>query len=141
MPLLRHLALRCRDMEKSREFYEKLIGWKFVGYRPSGAGLDLTDGTNNITLLQQPDDCKRPGQEEGNEYIHFGVIVDDLAACQKRLEEWGAEFSRDNIKLRREFKEGTVATKSFKVLDPDGNVVDVTANTKEWRGIQVDQGA
>ena len=50
MAYLRHLALRCRDMENSRRFYEVVIGWSFVGYRPSRQGLDLTDGVNNITL-------------------------------------------------------------------------------------------
>jgi catechol 2,3-dioxygenase-like lactoylglutathione lyase family enzyme len=52
MALLRHLAIRCRDMERSRRFYEEVIGWKFIGYRPSGGGLDLTDGVNNITLVR-----------------------------------------------------------------------------------------
>jgi len=26
---------------------------------------------------------------------------------------------------------------SFKVLDPDGNVVDVTSNPQEWRGVSL----
>ena len=30
MALLRHLAKRCDDMEKSRKFYETVIGLKFV---------------------------------------------------------------------------------------------------------------
>ena len=41
MARLRHLALRCRDMETSRCFYETVIGWKFVGYRASGEGEGL----------------------------------------------------------------------------------------------------
>ena len=63
------------------------------------------------------------------------MIVDDLEGCQKRLEAAGANFVRDDIKLRSEFKEGQVSRNSFKVLDPDGNVIDVTANKKEWRGV------
>ena len=53
MALLRHLALRCRDVEVSRRFYEEAIGFRFIDYRsPNGDGsLDLTDGTLNITLL------------------------------------------------------------------------------------------
>ncbi len=137
MAVIRHLAIRCSDMEATRKFYEELIGWDFVGYRPGGRAVDLSDGTSNITLIQQPADCERPPQEEGSEYLHFGVIVDDLEACQQRLEHAGATFSRDNIKLRREFKPGTIAKQSFKVLDPDGNIVDVTANCKEWRGSKI----
>ncbi|MDP7205336.1 MAG: VOC family protein, partial [Pirellulaceae bacterium] len=60
MAHLRHLAIRCNDMEKSRDFYTTVIGWDFFDYRPSRQGLDLTDGVNNITLLQNPPDLVRP---------------------------------------------------------------------------------
>ena len=135
MALLRHLALRCRDMEQSRVFYEQAIGWKFLGYRPSGLGCDLTDGTCNITLLQQPDDCERTVLEEGNEFIHFGVIVEDLQACYQRLLQLDAEFSADAIKAGKAVDPDRPPQTSFKVLDPDGNVVDVTVNRNEWRGV------
>jgi catechol 2,3-dioxygenase-like lactoylglutathione lyase family enzyme len=98
MALIRHVALRCSDMEKTKDFYQTAFGWELIGYRPSGTGLDLSDGVCNVTLIQQPDDCKRPPQQAGNEYIHFGVIVDDLAACRKRLEALGAEFETESIK-------------------------------------------
>jgi len=124
-------------MEASRRFYETAFGFEFVGYRPSGMGLDLSDGVNNMTLLQHPAESVRPPFEEGNEYIHFGIIVDDLAACHARLVAQGATFSKDDVKLRNEIQEGQLPTRSFKVLDPDGNVVDVTANTQEWRGVRV----
>ena len=91
MAHLRHLALRCKDMEHSRKFYTTVIGLKFHDYRPSRQGLDLTDGVNNITLLQHPADAVRPKFEEGNEYIHFGMIVPDLAECWQRCRDWGAE--------------------------------------------------
>ena len=134
MAHLRHLALRCRDMELSRRFYETVIGWKFVDYRPSRQGLDLTDGVNNITLLAHGD-SPRPKLEEGTEYIHFGVIVDDLQACWRRCLEWGAEISKDDVKQRLTADLAQPPERSFKVLDPDGNVVDVTANRQEWRGV------
>lgn len=137
MALLRHLALRCHDMERSREFYEKVIGWKFVGYRPSGQGLDLTDGTLNITLLQHSPNDRRPKFEEGREYIHFGLIVEDLPAVWQRLKDWGAELSKENVKARNAIDPDEVPAVSFKVLDPDGNVVDITCNKSEWRGVKL----
>lgn len=119
-------------MELSRRFYETVIGWKFVDYRPSRQGLDLTDGVNNITLLAHGD-SPRPKLEEGTEYIHFGVIVDDLQACWRRCLEWGAEISKDDVKQRLAADLAHPPERSFKVLDPDGNVIDVTANRQEWR--------
>jgi catechol 2,3-dioxygenase-like lactoylglutathione lyase family enzyme len=138
MAQLRHLAIRCQDMEKSREFYTAVIGWDFIDYRPSRLGLDLTDGVNNITLLQNPPDLVRPSFEEGDEYIHFGVVVDDLAACWQRCLDWGAEISKGDVKMRTEVESlERVPDRSFKVFDPDGNVIDVTANRDEWRGTKL----
>ncbi len=137
MALLRHLALRCQDMDRSRKFYEDVIGWKSVGFRPSG-NVDLGDGVNNITLIQQPEDMVRPNHpEEGNEYIHFGVIVEDLQAVWERAESWGAELSKDDVKGRNPIDKQHPPQESFKVLDPDGNVVDVTCNKEEWKGVSV----
>ena len=89
MALLRHLALRCRDVEVSRRFYEQAIGFRFIGYRsPTGTGsIDLSDGTLNITLL--PYAGQRADFEEGDEYIHFGIYVDDLQAAWHRLKNSG----------------------------------------------------
>jgi catechol 2,3-dioxygenase-like lactoylglutathione lyase family enzyme len=138
MAQLRHLAIRCHDMEKSREFYTAVIGWDFIDYRPSRLGLDLTDGVNNITLLQNPPDLVRPSFEEGDEYIHFGVVVDDLAACWQRCLDWGAKISKGDVKMRTEVESlERVPDRSFKVFDPDGNVIDVTANRDEWRGTKL----
>ena len=138
MAYLRHLALRCNDMERSREFYTKVIGSKFHDYRPQRDSLDLTDGTNNITLLQHSAEAVRPPQVEGNEYIHFGIIVDDLAACWQRCLDWGAEISKGDVKDRSEVEDlNAVPERSFKVLDPDGNVIDITANRTEWNCVSL----
>jgi catechol 2,3-dioxygenase-like lactoylglutathione lyase family enzyme len=138
MAYLRHLALRCNDMERSREFYTKVIGFKFHDYRPQRDSLDLTDGTNNITLLQHPAVAVRPPQVEGNEYIHFGIIVDDLGECWQRCLDWGAEISKGDVKDRTEVGNSSeVPERSFKVLDPDGNVIDISSNRKEWNGVSL----
>lgn len=139
MAWLRHLALRCRNMERSREFYTRVIGWQFVDYRPSRQGLDLTDGVNNITLLQHSTGCERLPLEEGQEFIHFGVIVADLDACWQRCLDWGAVISKEDVKARNAADLHRPPQRSFKVLDPDGNVVDVTGNRNEWRGVAVDE--
>jgi hypothetical protein len=92
---------------------------------------------NNITLLMHPAEPPRPALEEGTEYIHFGVIVDDLVACWRRCREWGAVISKGDIKTREVADANVPPVRSFKVLDPDGNVIDVTASCDEWRGVSV----
>ena len=136
MALLRHLALRCRDVEVSRRFYEQAIGFRFIGDRSStGTGsIDLTDGTLNITLL--PYAGQRADFAEGDEYIHFGIYVDDLQAAWLRLKGSGAPGVK-TVKGRNEIDQDAPPELAFKVTDPDGNVIDVTGDPGEWRGIEV----
>lgn len=137
MAQLRHLALRCGDMERSRNFYETVFGWRFVGYRPSRQALDLSDGTLNVTLIDQ-DPTDRRQYEEGEEFIHFGIVVDDLDAVWQRLHDLGVSFSKESVKERKPIDPTQPPPASFKVLDPDGNVVDITSNRKEWVGVRLD---
>jgi len=135
MALLRHLALRCRDVERSRRFYVEAIGFRFVGYRPSGTSIDLSDGTLNITLLPY-EGKERPRLEEGEEYIHFGVLVEDLEATWGRLRALGAHIEK-TVKARDPLDAEAPPRIAFKTLDPDGNVIDVSADRGEWRGVAV----
>lgn len=135
MAFLRHIALRAKDMEKSRRFYEKL-GFKYIDYRPGGKGLDLTDGTLNMTIIQY-DGEDRQALEEGTEFIHFGLIVDDLEGLYKTLQADGAKLLRDDVKTRDDIQSDRPPTRSFKVADPDGNVIDITCATDEWRGVAI----
>lgn len=130
MTNLRHLALRVGDIASSRAFYENGIGLAFIGFRPNSESIDLTDGESNLTLLPYEGPA-RPHFEEGTEYIHYGFLVDDHAQTHARLVGLGARVVREDVKERRTPTQTPVG--SFKVLDPDGNVVDVSERPDEWR--------
>ena len=134
MAFLRHIALRTKDMEASRRFYET-IGFEFVGYR-GRRGLDLSDGTLNMTIIQYNGEA-RTAFEEGTEFIHFGIIVEDLASIYNTLRDSGFELLMDNVKKGDEISADKAPERSFKVADPDGNVVDITCATDEWRGVKI----
>ena len=134
MALLRHLALRCRDVETSRRFYET-IGFEFVGYRPSGTSMDLSDGTVNITLLPHGDK-ERPHLEEGEEYIHCGIYVENFEAIWQRLHDLGATMEK-TVKGRDAIDQDQAPERAFKATDPDGNTVDITGDKEEWRGVTI----
>ena len=85
-------------------------------------GLAIVDVTNP----------ERPVLEEVTEYVHFGFIVADAEAAYRRLAAMGASMLRLDVKERLEFSPPP-PDGSFKVADPDGNVVDVTGNPAEWR--------
>jgi catechol 2,3-dioxygenase-like lactoylglutathione lyase family enzyme len=128
---LRHLALRVRDPEASKKFYTDGLGLTFVGYRPSGQAFDLSDGYINLTVIPY-EGPERPAFEEVTEYVHFGFRVADALECYQRLQAMGAQMLRLDVKERLD-PEAPTPRGSFKVADPDGNVVDVTGNVEEWR--------
>jgi len=134
MAVLRHVAIRAADIGRSRLFYESILGLSFVGFRPSGSGaMDLSDGTLNVTLLPY-DGPARASLPEPTEFIHLGFIVEDLDAAFDRCVANGFEVLRDDVKARN--APDARPTVSFKVADPDGNVIDVTGRRDEWRGVK-----
>jgi len=132
MTTFRHLAIRTKDIQQARRFYEEGLGLRFIGYRPSDISMDLSDGSVNLTLLPY-DGPARTSLEEGTEFIHLGLLVDDLATIYQRLTTLGATIVRDDVKERRPHEADQPPVGSFKVLDPDGNVLDISERVDEWR--------
>ena len=66
---------------------------EFVGYRGRG-GLDLSDGTLNMTILQY-NGTERPPFDR---IVHFGIIVEDLASIYTAHRDGGVELIMDNVK-------------------------------------------
>ncbi len=132
MLTIKHLAIRCRDLARARTFYEAGLGFSFVAFRRDGIAMDLSDGHVNLTLLPfetQPS----PPHAEGDEHMHFGVIVESLEPIFARLRAVEAPIIKEDVKQRLDYDRDTVPIGSFKVLDPDGNVVDVSERREEWR--------
>lgn len=132
MTVLRHFALRVQDVEQTRRFYEKGLGLRFVDYRPGGVAMDLSDGNVNMTIIPHEGPA-REALEEGIEFIHLGFLVDDLAAVYQRFIDIGAHVVREDVKERRIHDTSAPPQGSFKVLDPDGNVLDISERPEEWR--------
>ncbi len=132
MLTIKHLAIRCRDLARARTFYETGLGFAFVDFRRDGISMDLSDGHVNLTLLPfetQPS----PPHAEGDEHMHFGVIVESLDPIFARLRAMEAPIIKEDVKKRLDYDRDTVPIGSFKVLDPDGNVVDISERRAEWR--------
>ncbi|MEZ4507004.1 MAG: VOC family protein [Thermomicrobiales bacterium] len=62
------------------------------------------------------------------DYLHIGVLVDDLATAAERLQGLGFEIIWDVVDGGKPYDPSNPPTESFKVADPDGIVVDVSAN-------------
>jgi predicted enzyme related to lactoylglutathione lyase len=124
MAKLRHFALVCRDIDKTAKFYEEVFDFKRVGRDdlPFGSGIYLSDGTVNLALLTGG------GGDKEKVYgpNHFGVIVDNLAEAQEKIEAAGGTFyfefgeSKDHMNFEKKFK------------DPEGTTFDISE--KGWLG-------
>lgn len=90
---IKHFALTVRNLEKQAEFYQKVFGFKFLGYdnQPMGSAIYLTDGITNLALIHpnKPDAEIKPGVN------HCGFQVTDMKAAEDRIDAAGGAFFFD----------------------------------------------
>ncbi|MDX2418014.1 MAG: VOC family protein [Xanthomonadales bacterium] len=110
------ISLAVKDVEKSKEFYEKL-GFNSVGGDSNQGWLMLRNGRHVIGLFRGMFDKNiltfNPGwDQESNELGSFT----DVRELQKKLKAEGVEF-------KTEADESSSGPASFVVEDPDGNPI------------------
>ncbi len=122
---VRHIAIRTKDMDKSLAFYRDVLGLSYVRSTDLGAGqaIDLTDGETNLRLLPTQSKSGAVQKSEGSSgsgLDHIGFLVDDVNYVYNRLKKARVEFITQ------------APADFFKVLDPDGVVIDITSPTRGW---------
>ncbi len=117
MAKIRHIAIRCEDVEATAAFFQKVFDLNLVQRRDHGP-IDLSDGDINITLL--PTTVR--GQTKPAGFEHIGFTVEDADATRERLMAAGAT-ELNPIALGDAYYE-------CKFRIPEGLVVDVG----HWRG-------
>ena len=110
------VSLAVKDLEASRDFYEKL-GFEVVGGDPSQNWQILRNGGHTIGLFQGMFDKNlltfNPGWDDEAQPIDDYTDVREL---QRRLKEAG-------VTLAVEADESSAGPASFVILDPDGNPI------------------
>ena len=110
------VSLAVKDLEASRDFYEKL-GFRVVGGDPSQNWQILRNGGHTIGLFQGMFDKNmltfNPGWDDEAQPIDAFTDVREL---QRRLKEAG-------VTLAVEADESGAGPASFVILDPDGNPI------------------
>lgn len=116
---LRHLALKVTDIERSRRFYEGVLGMRIV-WEPDPENLYLTLGSDNLALHQIA-----PGEtlasETGQRLDHFGFIAENesiVDAVARKMQAAGVPI----VKPVKRHRDGSY---SFYMSDPDGNVIQI----------------
>ncbi len=118
---LRHLALRVKDIARSRAFYEGLLGMKVV-WEPDPENVYLTSGLDNLALHQvAPDQIDRMRAGDDQPLDHFGFIVkspEEVSGIFEIIEGAG-------VKIVKPLKTHRDRSVSFYMEDPDGNVIQI----------------
>ncbi|HKG24866.1 MAG TPA: VOC family protein [Thermomicrobiales bacterium] len=128
-----HIGIAATDLERSVAFWRDALGLRVVGTMKDC--YDLSDGYHNYRLFQHRGPERPPHVTGLLAYLHLGVKVDDLAAAIQRLETRGHPIVCDGVDEPKPYDPTNPPTESFKVEDPDGIVLDVTARTNQWPGV------
>ena len=118
-----HVAVNVRDIDKSVEFYTKVLGLKITEREPSKPGVEyfLDAGPSLIGIIQAKDlNDPHPFAHEGLGANHFSfrVHADDFESMIKRLEEHAVKI---------EYAKKREKSWSLYFYDIDGNKLEVTA--------------
>jgi len=118
-----HVALRVRNIARSLDFYERVLGFReaFRVDKPDGslALIYVQFGADQFVELfeggeegQQPEPAPR-----GSGFLHFCLTVEDLAATLAELRSAGMEIG--------EPRTGTSGALIYFIEDPDGNRIEL----------------
>ena len=112
---LNHVSLAVTDVERSADFYSKLLGLKVVS-RPGNGGINLGLGTSFLGVYK----LANPGTVN-----HFCIGVDDYDADKiaERLRTMGLKPTVDRNPANR-----TTGGDQLYFTDPDGTRVQLGAN-------------
>ena len=112
---MRHLALTVSDVDRVREFYERVFGMKVV-WQPDPENAYLSSGCDNLALHRG-----EPGSDSGQRLDHLGFIIATIADVESAW-EWAQAEHLEVVKPLKHHRDGSV---SFYIRDPDGNVIQV----------------
>jgi catechol 2,3-dioxygenase-like lactoylglutathione lyase family enzyme len=120
-----HIAVKVTDVDKSREFYEKIVGLKKLP-RPKtnipGEWYGLGDGALHLI----------GGEKRGTGIAptdpHVAIQVDNIDDTKRTLEELGVTYLDTSVLMARmnlSPEQMKMAGKQVWVADPDGNVLEL----------------
>ena len=113
--------LSVTDINKTREFYVDVLGFKICYERPEDKFIFVEKDGNQI-MLEQINDNWNVGKMEYpfGRGINFEMTISDVDAVYERIEKAGIKLFRKMEVKDYECGDETVHQKQFLVQDPDG---------------------
>ncbi|HEY7319373.1 MAG TPA: VOC family protein [Candidatus Binatia bacterium] len=115
---MRHIALKVKDIARSKKFYEDVLGMEIV-WEPDPQNVYLSSGWDNIALHEVPQTFAKRAPEP--QLDHFGFVVETV----ERVKELEQEFRSKGVKIIHPFKLHRDGSASFYCADPDGVVIQM----------------
>ena len=118
---LRHLALRVRDIQKAKEFYQRVFNMKVV-WEPDPQNCYLSSGTDNLALHEAPvTGDPEPTQPLASSLDHFGFI----AGSPQAVDAWAEWAKQNGVRILTAPKRHRDGSYSCYLADPDGNTIQI----------------
>ena len=95
-----HIALKVDDLERSRQFYENIFGFRENKTEKvrDHTSCHLSDGTIDLSIMQYDagtQSAESQAAGEGPCIHHFAVEVNDMAAAARQIRAFGCEIISD----------------------------------------------
>jgi catechol 2,3-dioxygenase-like lactoylglutathione lyase family enzyme len=136
--VLAHVGVRTSNLEKSIRFWRDALSLQVVDQTKTR--YDLPDGYHIFRVFHLRG---KPGPPYVNgllDYLHIGVRVPNVQEAAQRCEALGFQIIWDGVDSGKPYDPSSPPSESFKVEDPDGIVVDITASDDQWPGIVPREG-
>ena len=115
---MRHIALKVKDIRRSKTFYQELLGMEVV-WEPDPQNVYLSSGCDNLALHETaPNFAPSPA---GQQLDHLGFVVESV----ERIRELEEEFRARGVKIVHPFKIHRDGSASFYCADPDGIIIQM----------------
>ena len=115
---MRHIALKVRDVARSKSFYQDILGMGVV-WEPDPQNVYLSSGCDNIALHEVSQSFATGAPEQQLDHLGFVIATIDQV---KQLEE---TFRASGVKIVHPFKVHRDGSASFYCADPDGIVIQM----------------
>ena len=115
---MRHIALKVKDLKRSRAFYQDILGMEIV-WKPDPQNVYLSSGSDNLALHETVrEEDFSPSEQQLD---HLGFIVESA----ERVRELEQEFRARGVKIVHPFKIHRDGSASFYCADPDEIVIQM----------------